>query len=422
MNSPNDVVEMPLGSACQRHASHAAPKRVLIVHNYYRWRGGEDVQVEREIAALERSGARVQLFAMKSEEVRMWRAILNGWTGFNNLRVQRAVRRVVDEFRPDVIHIHNTFPFLTPGVIRTLEKSRAQVVITLHNYRVFCANGLCMRGGYQCMLCKTSSFPYGIVHGCYRGSRAASAFVWAVGRHLRRVLLRSDACIAAPSKFAADALGSVLGREVAVLPNIVQASPGARACAGEVVLYVGRLSAEKGVCDLLEAWSQLPARVTGSLVLVGDGDLRRSLEQYVVDEGITGVQFAGWAGSDEVAEWMRSAQLCVICSRVPETFGLVAAEAAAQGCACVVSDAGALAETLGGEDSGWVFPAGEVSALRSAISAALTQREERERRALRALQHVDKCYTERAFIDRFAALCRVSSRLCSHSCGDEGHE
>ncbi len=377
--------------------------RVLVIHNRYRWRGGEDVQVDREVAAFRRLGSQVRVFEVSSSEIKTDREFLRGWTGLSNRRRSKGVLNVVDEFKPDLVHIHNTFPFLTPSVIETVAEHHRTVVVSLHNYRVFCANGLCLRDGRQCTRCASDFLPRAVIHRCYRGSPALSAAVWAVGLRLRRALRHPNVRLVAPSRFAARTLSTALRIDIGVVPNILPAPCVVERKAGQYVLFVGRLSEEKGVQDLLAAWATLSKRFDVELVIVGDGSMRGSLVRMVSRESIEGVRFVGPADQAETAHWMRSARLCVVPSRFPETFGLVAAEAAAHGCGVVVSDAGALLETVGGDGCAWVYTAGDVAALRTTLKEALENPSEVSRRAEAAQRYVMSHYSERAVLAEIVA-------------------
>lgn len=377
--------------------------RVMVIHNRYRWRGGEDVQVDREVAAFRRVGAQVRVLEVVSSDISARSELLRGWTGLTNPRRLQAVLDAVYEFEPDLVHIHNTFPFLTPSVIQAVADNHRTVLVSLHNYRVFCANGLCLRDGRQCTRCSSDILPRAVIYGCYRGSRVLSAVVWAVGLGLRRALRNENVRVVAPSMFAAQALSNAVGICVGVVPNILPAVPVVEREAEKYVLFAGRLSEEKGVGDLLAAWAALSNRFDTELVIVGDGEQRADLEKMVSRDSIDGVRFVGLVGQTEIARWMRSARLCVVPSRFPETFGLVAAEAAANGCGVIVSDAGALLETVGGDGCGWVYPAGDVAALRTTVEDALNNPREVAERAAVAQSYVANHYSEEAVLSSIVA-------------------
>src|SRR3954463_5671491 len=156
------------------------PRRILLAHNYYGSSApsGENQAFDLEKALLERRGHEVRVYSRHSDEIRgrgalgvLQGALATPW----NPRSVRAIRRVIDEFQPDVVHVHNTFPLISPAIFPGIA-SRAARVLTLHNYRLFCPAGIPLRDGKPCTECldRKSVLP-ALRYGCYRGSRLATA-------------------------------------------------------------------------------------------------------------------------------------------------------------------------------------------------------------------------------------------------------
>lgn len=376
--------------------------RVLLLHNAYRRHGGEDGQVEREVVALRAAGAKVLLHEVRSAEVSVARALLRGWLlGLASRAEARSIRGLIARFRPDAIHIHNTFPFLTPSAIAVAASSGRVAVVTLHNYRAFCANGLCIRDGIECTRCATSRAPHGVIHRCYRDSAVASALVWLVGHRLRRVLRKKGVTVVAPSDAAARLLESSIRslRGVAVLPNIVVGrQEGELSGERTGVAFIGRLSPEKGAADLVAAWARVCASVPGELRIVGEGPERMALEVAARESGCDRVRFLGFCDESARDAVLSRSALCVVPSRFPETFGLVVAEAAVNGCPCLVTNVGALPETLGGKRCGVIVPSDDPEALERGIIEAIVDHGQTKTRATQARLHVLQEYSAERFV------------------------
>jgi len=284
----------------------------------------------------------------------------------------KAIQKKVDEFKPDVVHVHNTFPLISPAIFHAIGK-RAARVLTLHNYRLFCPAAIPMRDGKVCTLCldKRSSMP-AMIHGCYRGSQAATlplAFSVGLHRALGTWTTQVDAFISL-SEFQRELMIKAgLPREkVHVKPNFYPGNPGVIVWPERkpYVVFAGRLTAEKGVVNLLRAWQAWGAAAP-ELRLIGDGELRPKLEKMAA--GLN-VKLLGRLSAEQTQAQMASAQLLILPSEGFETFGLVVVEAFAHGTPAAVSDLGPLPTIVEHGKSGIVFePANPQSLLHEVRTA-----------------------------------------------------
>jgi len=342
--------------------------KVLQIHNRYRERGGEDSVVDAEAELLRSAGHDVYQFQVENPagNIRAAGALtLASW----NPSAARRVSRVAASFRPDIAHVHNTWYTLSLSVLRALQRTHTPVVMTLHNYRLMCANGQLLRQGKPCELCVGASPMPGIRYRCYRGSVLAStAAAGSIALHRHRDSLGSEVDrFIAMSEFAMIryvAAGLPPDR-IDVKPHFVK-DPGRRnspPSASQTVLYVGRLSPEKGLEVLLDAWAVArPGDLR--LELIGDGPLRAHLEGRCVP----GVSILGHLNSEDVRQHLVRARTVVQPSLSYETFGLSAAEALAAGTPVLGSDLGVTAERVGSLGSRWLVPPGDVAAWTSALA------------------------------------------------------
>jgi glycosyltransferase involved in cell wall biosynthesis len=341
--------------------------RVGIFHNRYVWRGGEDAVVAQEAELLRKAGTLVHVFTVDNREAGLgapWGRLRAGlrvrWSG----AAARRVAAFVAAHPIDVAHVHNFFPLLTPAVHEQLHALGIPLVQTLHNYRLFCANGAFLRAGRPCEDC-VSAGPWNAVrHACYRGSRLQTAAWAAATAHERRrdVLARCVALFVATSAFARERLvaAGLPAEKVVVKPNPV-ADPGEPAVGGRGALYVGRLSPEKGVRLLLEAWRELEGR---PLEIVGAGPEEPELRRLAAS--IPGVSFAGALAPAAVQERLRAALFLVAPSLCYENFPLAVAEAMAAGKPAVASHPTAMTELVEPGRTGLLFARGDAHALAQA--------------------------------------------------------
>jgi glycosyltransferase involved in cell wall biosynthesis len=373
--------------------------RVLIVHERYQQRGGEDVAVDAEIASLREHGVAVSAHIDDNRRIPDGASLGLAASTIWSRGAKRDVADAIASTRPDLVHFHNLFPLLSPSVYQAAREAGLPVVQTLHNYRLLCPNALLLRDGAVCESCLTRRLKWpGVIHRCYRGSRKASAAVaamssihWLLGTWARTV----DQYLAL-SPFAA-------GRFIAggLPPNRLTVAPPAVADPGPPcdearsgALYVGRLSPEKGVDTLLAAWAGIDAPLT----IVGDGPEEKRLRGMAPPN----VRFVGRLEAAAVSTAMRRAALLVFPSRCYENFPLVVAEAMAHALPVLASSGGAAADLVEDGVTGRLAPIGVASAWREA-AAALLEAPER----LAALGAAGRA----AYLQRYAPPVIMADRL-----------
>jgi glycosyltransferase involved in cell wall biosynthesis len=343
--------------------------RVLVVHNRYQQRGGEDVVVEREVALLRRYGHQVEQWTEDNARVEAISRVRLAAGTIWSCGARRELDRRVSAGRFEVVHFHNTLPLISPSGYYGARGAGAAVVQTLHNYRLVCPAGTLLRAGRPCEDC-VGRLPWlAVHHRCYRGSAAASATVAAmlVAHRAARTWARAVDAYIALTPFVRDRVtaGGVPLDRVTVKPNFAEAAP-RRAVPerGAYVLFVGRLSAEKGAATLIDAWRIL-GPTAPRLVIVGDGPDAAELGARAV--GLAGVELLGAQPRDRVFELMAGAAALVVPSLWYEAFPLVILEAFAAGLPVVVSAIGSLATIVSDGVDGLHASAGDAGALAQAI-------------------------------------------------------
>lgn len=349
--------------------------RVLIVHNRPRSinPSGENRVVDQEAELLRSTGHDVILYERQSDEIvqlpLLKRATLPGRVVWSR-EDRRAVSRLTRRTAPHIIHIHNTFPLISPSVVSVGAEHGVPVVATLHNFRLTCSNGLLFREGAPCDLCVEGSAWPGVMHGCYRDSKTASlpvALNIEIHRHLK-TWTRGVSAFIALSEFARDkfvAAGLPAAR-IHVKPNFAQPPPQTRQGAGDHILFIGRLSLEKGADTLIRAWS----KSLGRLLIVGDGPDRTSLERQIVPCGDS-VRLLGLQSPERCMELLRNARALVVPSRSYEGFPVVVAEAYAHAVPVIAPALGGFPELVSHGNTGLLFVAGDAESLAARIGEVM---------------------------------------------------
>jgi glycosyltransferase involved in cell wall biosynthesis len=343
--------------------------RVLLLHNRYQLAGGEDAVVQAEMALLASRGHAVSLLQVSNESIGgLVSQVRAAGRAIYSTAAERDVAREVARVHPDVVHVHNFFPLLSPSVYRACRRAGVAVVQTLHNFRLLCPNAIFFRDGSPCEDCLGRSVAWpGVVHGCYRGSRVATAPVaamLAIHRAVRTWSKLVDVYVA-PTRFVREKFiqGGFAPEQIDVKPHFVSGDPTPGDGQGGYALAVGRISEEKGFRTLLAAWERLHADVP--LKIVGDGPLLEELREG--SRPLRGVEWVGRAPPDEVRRLMQRAQMLVVPSLWYETFALVVIEAFAAGLPVVAARHGALAELVSHGRTGVHFEPGNASELAAAV-------------------------------------------------------
>jgi glycosyltransferase involved in cell wall biosynthesis len=310
-----------------------------MVHNAYQHRGGEDAVVEAEVALLRSHGHEVATYFRSNDDVADMSRLSTATQTLWSPRTTQELNRLIRDFHPDIIHVHNTFPLISPSLYWAAEQAEIPVVQTLHNFRLMCLNGVFLREGRVCEDCQGRVPWRGVVRKCYRGSGTASAVLAGMltlhrgmgtySNKVARYIALNDFC---RNKFIE---GGLPAARIVVKPNFVD-FPAPEVTARRGLLFVGRLSVEKGVATLAKAAALLPE---ACLRVAGDGP-----ESALLD-GVHGVVRLGSLPGEAVRREMQAAVALVVPSIWYETFGLVIVEAFASGTPVIVSRIGAL-ETL----------------------------------------------------------------------------
>ena len=356
--------------------------KILLVHNFYQQPGGEDEVFRSEGNLLRARGHDVGEFVVHNDQVEgMGRLKLLGATVWNRT-LSRELRDRVRREKVEVAHFHNAFPLVSPAAYRAAKAGGAAVVQTLHNYRLLCPGATFFRDGRVCEDCLGKAVPWpGAVHRCYRGNVGASVATVgmltahrAAGTYARQVDRYVALSEFARGKFIA---GGLPAGRVVVKPNFLDADPGIGA-GGSYALFVGRLTEEKGVRLLLEAWRENPPL---PLKIVGDGPLRGEVEAAVAPS----IQYVGRQPSAEVLRLMGAAACVVFPSLWYEGMPRTIIESFAVGTPVVACDLGTMRSMVIDGVNGAKVPAGDAAALRGAVGRlAASQGKESLRASTRA--------------------------------------
>ncbi|CAM3809994.1 glycosyltransferase family 4 protein [Roseateles saccharophilus] len=371
--------------------------KVLIAHNAYQHRGGEDSVVADEAALLRSGGHEVELLAAHNDDIAsLGRLDLVRRTLWSQPAAQE-MRARCQAFRPDVVHVHNSFPLLSPAIHWAAAEAGAPVVQTLHNFRLLCPQAMLLREGRVCEDC-VGRLPWrGAVRGCYRGSVAQSTVLAGMlvlhrglgtwRRRVNRFIALNEFCRA---KFIE---GGLPAERVVIKPNFVDLPAGP---AGERagLLFVGRLSPEKGLDTLAAA-----AALAGVTVdVLGSGPLQADLA------AAPGLRLQGPRPMAEVLSAMQRATALVLPSVWYENFPRTLVEAMASGLPVIASRLGAMAELVEDRVTGLLFEPGSPAALAQRLRWAAVHPAELVRMGANARAVYEARYTAARNLEQLLAI------------------
>ncbi|MDR2496145.1 MAG: glycosyltransferase [Tannerellaceae bacterium] len=353
--------------------------RVLLVNKFYYPRGGDcNVTLATE-RLLKAKGHEAAVFGMRHPQnlPSAWESYFPSEVSFSagigaKIRATKrlfaprevadAFGRIIDDFGPDVVHLHNIHSYLSPVVARTAGRKGVRVVWTMHDYKLICPAYTCLRSGRPCELCFRSKLPV-LKHRCMKNSLAASITAWMEAMYWnRRKLEGLTDCFISPSSFLKDKMTAAgfNPERIAVLPNFTEVHAPACAPKEDYYCYVGRLSAEKGIDMLLRVASRLPYR----LKIIGSGNAAGDLRRYPPQ-----VEFVGQMSHEELLPLMQRARFCVTPSIWYENNPLSIIESLCLGTPVIGARIGGIPELISEGINGSLFEAGNETELAGKIES-----------------------------------------------------
>ncbi len=338
--------------------------RILMIHNRYQAVGGEDSSTDAQIELLRSAGHEVVALEDSNTRIPDMGSARTAARSIWSREAKQTVESMLEDRPFDIVHGQNLFPLFSPSVYYAAHRFDVPVVQSLRNFRTVCPEGMLHRDGAVCTDCvgRKVAWP-GIKNRCYRGSAAGTAVVaiLSAGHGVAGTWKRRVDRYVTPSDHAKSiyVTGGFAEEQIDVIPNFVYPDPGLGGGRGGYAMYAGRLAPTKGLDTLIEAWSDPAIEIP--LKIVGEGPLKRDVRAAAAANPL--IEYLGVVDSSEVSDLVGDASFAVVPTRGVETFGRVAAEAAAKGTPSIVSDHGGLVEIVEDGRTGLVFPRGDAVAL-----------------------------------------------------------
>jgi glycosyltransferase involved in cell wall biosynthesis len=345
--------------------------KILCVHNYYGScsPSGENTVFNSEIQLLREHGHQVIEYVRHSDEIRQMGGVGSLIGGlsvpWNHFTLQN-VRELIAKEKPHVMHVHNTFPLISPSIFYATRGTKTSTILTLHNYRLFCANAILLRQNKQCTIClEKNNVTSALKHGCYRDSRLATmplALSTVLHRKLKTWQKQVDAFIALTEFQRGMMLKAGLAEEkVFVKPHFYSDPPAPREISAREnkAIYIGRLGPEKGVGLLLDVW-KIWGNDAPYLEIIGSGLEEEKLQRRSVELGLQHkIHFLGQLSFQQTQTYLQRAKVLLLPSLCFEGFPMVIREAFALGVPVIASRLGSMACLIDDAKNGFLFETGD---------------------------------------------------------------
>ena len=399
--------------------------RVLYCNKYNFPFSGTEVYLFELMELMRAKGHEVALFSMadpRGEPTQYDRHFVSpidfksksGWWGkaqkathaIYSTEARRQLRAMIEDFRPDVAHVRSIYHHLSPSILWELKAHGVPVIYHVNDFKLLCPSYNLVSGGEACEACKGGAFWHVLRPRCYPGMGARMTL--AAEAYIHRCLGTYRQCLdlfVAPSRFVRDKFmeHGWDGNKFHVLPHFQRVAEPQQLsrCAEGPVLYVGRLSAEKGVHDLIRAMQQLPDL---RLVIAGDGPQKSELEQLAAALGLANIEFMGQVGPEERDQLIASSRFTVFPSHAYETLGKTILESYAQARTVVASDIGSRRELVRHGENGFLYPCGDVDDLARAMRTLVTKPELAETMGRAGWEWVRRHHTPDAHYEQMISL------------------
>lgn len=340
--------------------------RILIIHNSYGKFSGEEAVVQSQISLLQDNGHQVLRYERSSAEIpEMYLGTLRAFfSGIYSFYSRRQIRELLAEHKPDIVHVHNVFPLISPSIFVECRKARVSVVMTAHNYRLICPNGLFITKGQICEKCRNGKEYNCLLNNCENN------YFKSFGYFLRNYFARkfgffknNVTVYATLTEFHRNKMISegIPENHIVCIPNMVDTNSGKNLHPlGDYVAFVGRLSREKGIETLIMAARKCPS-ITFRLA----GNYEKM--PHLPDELPNNCELVGYLDRKELEKFYLGCRILIMPSICYETFGLCLAEAMVWGKPTICSRIGALEEIVDDGITGILFEPGNAHDLAEKI-------------------------------------------------------
>lgn len=347
---------------------------VLIVHNYYRIPGGEDIVVANEKRMLEEHGHKVVTYYRNNGDAKdggLWSKLHLAFIAVFSFKTYREIKHIIEKEKIDVVHVHNTVALISPAAYIAGINMGIPVVQTVHNLRLVCPNGVCYINDHICENCLKYGLKASLVHNCYRNSKLqtmAMAFTIAFQRWIRTYSYLNYICLTEFNKEKLLTVKQIGEDSIYVKPNFTRQESGSLPYEErkEQIVYAGRLERIKGLDILLQAWMKLGDKAP-KLIICGSGELEEWCREYITNNEMTNVEMLGQIDNIEAKKLIGESLAMIYPTQWYEGFPMAVAEAYTMGTPIIASDIGNVGSLVVEDVTGMKFKGNSVVSLAKTV-------------------------------------------------------
>ncbi|BDQ13369.1 glycosyltransferase family 4 protein [Sediminibacterium sp. TEGAF015] len=418
-----------------------AKPSILLIHNRYLHKGGEDTVVAQELSYLESSGYRVIPLYFHNQAAGPIALLNYPFQLFFNLSAFYKVYRLVKKHKIEIVHVHNFFYRASPAVFWAAKAAGAYTLLTLHNYRLFCLNGFMYYNNQPCTRCyDEKSFRAGIQRKCFKNSGLFSrvlAASYGLNKKLETFSKKIDRYVVINPLQEQFLLNSGIPKEKIfkksnfLLKSLDTSSPAPFSTRENFYLYVGRLSEEKGIRDLVEAFMD-----NGKpLKIVGDGPLAEWVQEQIREseqkkgegehtivqensknQAKSNIEYLAAVPRESLAALYASCAALILPSRWFEVQPMTVIEAQSHGSIVIAADSANMRGMISHEADGYLYPIHPINQLNEVISIfEARSNETKDALSKAAYDRFQRSYTINQHINALKLLYHFESRAKNNS-------
>ncbi len=334
-----------------------AKQKILMVHNYYQIPGGEDTVVKNEMELLQENGHEVILYSRHNDEIKKiskFGKIKLFFDTIYSLKTYREVRKIIEEEKIDIVHVHNTLPLISPSVYYATFSKKVPIIQTVHNFRLLCPAATFVKNGEICEECVDKGIMYAVKNRCYRESFVQTLIVTLMLKIHRMFGVYKKINYIALTDFNREKLKNLVNdyEKIYVKPNFMKKNEGyAERNIGDYFLFLGRLDELKGIHTLIDAWGVLDEK----LIVIGDGPERDCIERIVKEKKMKNISLKGFIEREEALEYLKRSKALIVPSEWYEGLPMTIIEAFSCGVPVIGSRIGNIEAVIEDKYNGLLF-------------------------------------------------------------------
>lgn len=374
-------------------------EKILIVHNYYQVSGGEDTVVANEKKMLEDNGHEVYMYTRHNNEIKSMGILGKLRLAFETIysfKTVKEIKKVIRENKIDIVHVHNTFPLISPSVYSAANDCGIKVVQTIHNFRLLCPAATFTCNGGICEKCLSGGLKFSVKNKCYRNSRVHT-FIVALMLKINRIIgsYNKVSKYIALTQFSKQKLEILIPKDrIAIKPNFMDRKTEETIMINDrkYFMFLGRVDNLKGIDILLDSWKNIKEE---KLIIVGSGPEENRVKNYIYDNKIQNIDFLGYMNKEEAIDILSRAKALIIPSQWYEGLPMTLVESFSMNIPVIASKLGNLENLVNDGVNGLLFEFNDKYDLINKVNKVRNDKEFALKLSMGAKESFEELYSEK---------------------------